>query len=96
MSSTIEVVRFTVAQDQRTAFLADRPAAIAALRATFGGLADATLAELEDGTWIDVLRWDSAEQAKHAAAEMATVPEAARWVGHIAEVHEMAHGSIVG
>jgi hypothetical protein len=94
MADALEVVRFIVAPEERKAFLRDRPAAIAALRERFGGLLDATLAELDDGTWIDVLRWRSREEALAAAEQFSSIPQAASWASHIAEVREMAHGEV--
>jgi hypothetical protein len=96
MSEALEVVRFTVATEDRAAFLRDRPAAIAALRERFAGLLDATLAELDDGTWIDVLRWRSREEAIEAAQHFRSVPAAAAWASRIAEVREMVHGEVLG
>ncbi len=94
MSDALEVVRLTVAPAEREAFLRERPAAIAALRERFGGLLDATLAELDDGTWIDVVRWRSREEALLAAEQFPSVPQAAAWAGRIAEVREMLHGEV--
>ena len=94
MGEALEVVRFTVPREEREAFLRDRPAAIAALRDRFDGLLDATLAELDDGTWIDVLRWRSREEALAAAEQFASVPDAAAWASRITEVREMIHGEI--
>lgn len=43
-----------------------------------------------------MLRWASAAQAQAAPEGMAGVPAAARWTGHISEVREMVHGTVVG
>ncbi len=94
MSDALEVVRLTVAPAEREAFLRERPAAIAALRERFGGLLDATLAELDDGTWIDVVRWRSRDEALEAAEQFASMPRAATWASRISEVREMLHGDV--
>ena len=94
MSEALEIVRLTVAPEERAAFLRERPMAIAALRRRFGGLLDATLAELDDGTWIDVIRWRSREEALEAAEAFPSLPEAASWARRIAEVREMLHGEV--
>ena len=93
MSDSLEVVLFTVKDGEREAFLAKRPAAMAAL-ATYDGFVDARLAEYEDGTWIDVVQWRSLEEAK-AAAETFLEHEAARdWGQHIDEVRDFRHAAL--
>ena len=93
MSEHLEVVLFTVKPGEREAFLAKRPAAMAAL-ASYGGFVDARLAEYEDGTWIDVVQWRSLAEAK-AAAETFLEHEAARdWGQHIGEVRDFRHAAL--
>jgi hypothetical protein len=94
MSEHLEVVLFDVAPGQRDAFLARRPAALAALGAAFPGLLDARLAEFDDGTWIDVVRWRSRAEAEAAAAGLAELEDARAWAGLIAEVRSMRHAEI--
>ena len=48
---------------------------IAAIRADHPGLAEARLIRLEDGTFVDAWRWDSAEQMQAALAAAPTYPE---------------------
>lgn len=93
--SAIEIVRFTIAPADRAVFLAERPAAIMALRERFGGLRDASLAELEDGTWVDVVTWSTLAEAKDAAETMPSIPAAARWAAKITGVSEIVHGEVV-
>lgn len=93
MSEHLEVVIFTVREGEREPFLAKRPAVVEALSG-FDGFVDARLAEYEDGTWIDVVRWRSLESAK-AAAETFMQHEAAReWGAHIAEVRDFRHAAL--
>lgn len=94
MPEALEVVRLTVPADRRDAFLRDRGAAIDALRERFAGLPDATLAELDDGTWVDVLRWRSRAEAVAAFEGLPSLPEAAAWAGLIGEVREALHGDV--
>ena len=54
---------------------ARRAALIDAIRAVFPGLIETRLIRLEDGTFIDAWRWDSAEHM-HAALAAAPFPEA--------------------
>ena len=94
MSEHLEVVRFTVRPGERDQFLARRDAAIAALRERFPGLIDGHLAEYDDGSWIDVLRWRTREEAEAAAAGMPELEAAREWVAHIDEVKDMRHAAI--
>ncbi|MGI5491104.1 hypothetical protein [Microtetraspora malaysiensis] len=55
---------------------ARRAALVAAIRASFTGLAEARLTRLEDGAWADAWRWDSAEAMQAALAAGPTLPEA--------------------
>ncbi len=94
MSEHLEVVLFDVPAERRDVFLARRPAAIAALRRAFPGLLDARLAEFDDGTWIDVVRWRSREEAEAAAAGLPQLEEAGAWASLIAEVRSMRHAAL--
>ena len=55
--------------------LARRAAVIAAVRAAHPGLSHARLIRLDDGTFTDAWRWDTAEQMQAALAAM-PIPEA--------------------
>jgi hypothetical protein len=55
--------------------LARRAAVIAAIRAAHTGLSHTRLIRLEDGTFTDTWRWDSAGQMQAALAAM-PIPEA--------------------
>ncbi len=94
MSEHLEVVLFDVAPEQHAAFLARRPAAIAALREAFPGLLDARLAQFDDGTWIDVLRWGSRAEAEAAAAGLMDLEDARAWAGLITEVRTVQHAEV--
>lgn len=94
MSDTYEYVRFTLHADRREAFLAERPAAIAAVRAAFPGLLQARLVEHDDGSWSDHVLWRSREEAERAAAEFTQLPAVRQWVSHIDQVREISHGVV--
>jgi len=94
MTEHLEIVTFTLHPGARDAFLAGRPAALAALAGRFPGLLDARLGEGEDGVWTDVVRWRSLAEAQAAAQAFSQVPEAATWAAHIAEVRELRHAAI--
>jgi hypothetical protein len=55
--------------------LTRRATVIATIRASHPGLAHTQLIRLEDGTYTDTWRWDSAEQMQAAFAAM-PIPEA--------------------
>jgi quinol monooxygenase YgiN len=94
MSEVLEIVRFTIHADQREEFLRERPAAIEAIRSGFPGLLDAQLAEQEDGSWTDVVRWRSAAEAETAASGCPELPAMRQWMGRIAEVRELIHAKV--
>jgi hypothetical protein len=56
--------------------IARRATLIAAIWAAHPGLSETRLTRLDDGTFTDVWRWDSAEQMQAALANMASFPEA--------------------
>jgi heme-degrading monooxygenase HmoA len=53
-----------------------RPALEAGVREKLPGLLDIQLLRLEDGTYMDLLRWESREAADAAIKRFASVPEA--------------------
>ena len=87
----IELASFSVAPESEEALVADRPAMIAALKRRFPACLAAFLTQQDDGTWLDVLVWRSRREALAAAREINTVPECARWFGHIADSGDMRH-----
>jgi hypothetical protein len=68
--------RYSVDPADLDELVARRATLIAAIRAAHPGLSEARLTRLEDGTFTDVWRWDSAEQMQAAQADMARFPEA--------------------
>jgi hypothetical protein len=54
--------RYTIDPADLDELIARRATLIAAIRVAHPGLAEARLTRLEDGTFTDVWRWDSAEQ----------------------------------
>lgn len=94
MSQTVEIVRFRVAPKRIEPFLAGRRAALDAIRASYPGMQSAHLAHLGEEQWIDIVVWDSREQALAAAAGAMALPAFAEWAGHIAEVTSMEHALV--
>src|SRR5687767_772515 len=68
--------------------------AVDAIRARFPGLLEANLARLDERTWLDVWRWESAEAARAAAKGAHEVPGAAAYFELIDEFVAMEHADI--
>lgn len=95
MQEALEIARFTVKPDAEEQLLAEREQVIAHLRRHFPGLVDAQLVKLDNGEYLDLVRWASHEQALRAAAGAMEVPEIAAWFAHIAEVRGMEHAEVM-
>ena len=92
MPDTYEIVRSRVRGGREDEMLRLRPAMIAAVRARYPELVDARLVKLDDGTWLDVVRWSSRAAAERAAAAFHEVPEARAMSELIEEVLSFEHG----
>lgn len=75
--AVLRTVRFTTDPDQADALRAARTALIAATRDLFDGPTETRLTRLDDRTWIDHWRWESAEHMQRALDNVATIPGAA-------------------
>ncbi len=84
-----EIVYARVREGSDEQMIARRPALEAALRERLPGLLDIRLVRLEDGTCLDVLRWDSRAAADAAIEQYAAIPEAGEIHGFVEEV--LAH-----
>jgi hypothetical protein len=73
--AVVRTHHYTVDQADLPDLLTRRTALIAAIRAAHPGLSDTRLTRLDDGTFTDVWRWDSAGQMQAALAAM-PIPEA--------------------
>ena len=73
--AVVRTHHYTVDPADLPELLARRAAVIAAVRAAHPGLSHARLIRLDDGTFTDAWRWDTAEQMQAALAAM-PVPEA--------------------
>ena len=92
MSEVYEIVRSRVPADLEEEMLALRPRMIAAMKERFPALVDARLLKLDDGTWMDVVRWRSREAAERAAREFGEVPEARAMGALVEQVLSFEHG----
>ncbi len=94
MARALEIVRLTVRPGEEEAFVQERQAVTEALRRKFPGYVRAVRARLEDRSWLDLVVWESREQALDAARRAPEMPELASWFAHIAEVQWMEHAEI--
>jgi hypothetical protein len=92
VSAFYQIVHTRLKDDARDEMLASRPGFLAAMRSHLPGLVDATLIELEDGTWLDIVRWDSPEAALAGAQAHTAVPGASAMGELIAEVIAIFQG----
>jgi heme-degrading monooxygenase HmoA len=84
-----EIVHARVREGAEEEMLSRRPALEAGVREKLPGLLDIRLVRLDDGTYLDVLRWESREAADAAIQKFAEVPEAMEIHGFLAE--DLAH-----
>ena len=89
MPEFYEVVHARVRDGAEEEMLSRRPALEAGVRAKLPGLLDIRLVRLDDGTYLDVLRWESRELADAAIEKFAEIPEAGEIHGFLAE--DLAH-----
>jgi hypothetical protein len=91
MALTFELASFAISDGTEADFLAERPGMIAALKRAFPGVLGAWLTRLDDGTWLDVILWQSREEAEEAARRISDLPEARAWFRHISESKGIQH-----
>jgi len=84
---------YTVGPADLDELLARRAALITAVRAAYPGLAGTQLTRLEDGTFNDTWRWDSAEHMR-AARPATSLPEARAAMSLIRD-HSARNGEIL-
>lgn len=93
MPGFFEVVNARLQPGGEEAMLALRPRFVAAMKAAAPGLLDARLVKLDDGTWLDIVEWDSREAAAAGIAAHHSVPEAVEMGQHIREVLAIHQGA---
>jgi heme-degrading monooxygenase HmoA len=80
-----EIVHARIRDGVEEEMLSRRPALEAAVRQKLPGLLDIRLVRLDDGTYLDVLRWESRAAADAAIEMFSKVPEAGEIHGFLAE-----------
>jgi heme-degrading monooxygenase HmoA len=76
MPEFYDVVHAKVRDGAEEEMLRRRPALEAGVREKLPGLLDIRLIRLDDGTYLDLLRWESREAADAAIERFAEIPEA--------------------
>ena len=92
---TFELAQFVVRDGAEEELLAERAAMVRALKEAFPAVLAAWLTREDDGSWLDVILWESREAAEEAARRVNEVAEARSWFRHIAESRGLRHVEIV-
>lgn len=95
MAQAIEMVRFTVKPGEEEALMDERPGMLEALTAKYPGLVSAHLAKTDETTWLDVLVWESREEALDAAEGAPNIPKCEAWFGRFAKILGTEHADVV-
>jgi heme-degrading monooxygenase HmoA len=85
MPEFYDVVHAKVRDGAEEEMLRRRPALEAGVREKLPGLIDIRLIRLDDGTYLDLLRWESRAAADAAIERFAEIPEAG-------EIHDLLSG----
>ena len=91
-----EVVHARVRDGVEDEMVSRRPALEAAVRERLPGLLDIRLVRLDDGTYLDVLRWESRAAADAAIERFAEVPEAGEIHAFVEEILAHHRGEVAG
>ncbi len=93
--ATLELARFTVDPAGVDGMLAARPAMVAALRENCPGFRGLYLTRLDERTWLDMVEWDSREDAEAAMRAVVDLPACQEMFRHIEHVVGMEHADVV-
>jgi Antibiotic biosynthesis monooxygenase len=85
MTEFHEIVRARVQPEREEEMLRRRPELEAAVRDALPGLIDIKLIRLDDGSYIDYLRWEEREAADGAVEKFADIPAAEEIHGFLSE-----------
>lgn len=92
--AVVRTHRYTVETGRLAQMLEQRSALIQGLRAANPAFTAATLVRLEDGTYLDIWRWDSAAAMQTAAQAARDVPLVGATLGLTAD-HEALDGEVL-
>lgn len=95
MGLAIELARFRVPDAAVSAMLEERPGMVAALKKRFPACLAAYLTREDDGSFLDVIVWESRDQAVEAARLVDTVPECKSWFRHISQSGGLRHVEVL-
>ena len=95
MPELFEIVHARLRESIEEEVMARRPALEAAIRERLPGLLEIRLVRLDDGTYLDVLRWESRAAADAAVEQIALIPEAGEIHGHFEEDLGHHRGEVV-
>jgi quinol monooxygenase YgiN len=93
--ATIELTRFRVEPEHTEALLTARPAMLEAFQADRAGFLGADLVRLNDGEWLDIVRWRSPEDFAASRAKGPNRPEIASFFAVIAALLSGEQGTLV-
>src|SRR5919107_3846031 len=96
MPEFYDVVHARVRDGAEDEMLSRGPALEAGVRQKLPGLLDIRLLRLDDGTYLDVLRWESRGAADAATELFAEVPEAGEIHGFLPEGSGHYRGEVAG
>ena len=94
MPEFCEVVHAKVREGTAGQMLTRRPVLEAAVREKLPGLLDIRLIRLDDGTFLDVLRWTSRQAADAAIEKFAEIPEAGQIHAFLSEDLDHHRGAV--
>ncbi len=92
--TTFELARFTVDPTRTDELLAARPAMAAELKEHCPGFIQLWLLRLDEKTWLDVVEWETREDADRALTIVPEHPGCQKMFGLIEEVIGMDHGEV--
>ena len=95
MSEYLQVWRARVADGDVERLLAVRPAAIAEARRLCPELLAAELVRLEDGTWLDVLRWSCPDGEERLMQHAERFDAVAKMHAFLVDAEQVGRGEII-
>lgn len=95
MPEFYEIVHARLREGIEEEVMARRPTLEAAVREQLPGLLEIRLVRLDDGTYLDVLRWESRAAADAAIEQFASIPEAGEIHSHFGEDLGHHRGEVV-